>query len=54
MIHDWKMELYWRLPAFVQEAALDLYAGYLDKAYYGVGYDQWRRRFKEWQNLVAR
>ena len=38
MIHDWKMELYWRLPVFLQEAALYCYAGYLDKLYYGDGY----------------
>jgi phenylacetate-CoA ligase len=49
MIHDWKMELYWRLPVFVQEAALDFYAGYLDKAYYGDGYEKWRRKYQEWQ-----
>jgi phenylacetate-CoA ligase len=49
MIHDWKMELYWRLPVFVQEAALHCYAGYLDKLYYGDGYERWRRQYQEWQ-----
>jgi phenylacetate-CoA ligase len=49
MIHDWKMELYWRLPVFVQEAALYFYAGYLDKLYYSDGYETWRRKYQEWQ-----
>ena len=26
MIQDWKMRLYWRLPVFLQEAALSFYA----------------------------
>ena len=43
------MELYWRLPVFVQEAALSFYAGYLDKAYYGDGYEDWRQKFETWQ-----
>ena len=49
MIHDWKMELYWRLPVSLQEAALCFYAGYLDKLYYGDGYSTWRGKFQEWQ-----
>jgi phenylacetate-CoA ligase len=49
VIHDWKMELYWRVPVFVQEAALSVYARYLEKAYYGEGYEEWRERFKSWQ-----
>lgn len=36
---DWRMELYWRLPVFLQEASLSLYAGYLDRLYYGPGYE---------------
>ena len=47
MIHDWKMEVYWRLPVFVQEAALAFYAGYLDKAYYGDGYQEWRSGIRD-------
>jgi phenylacetate-CoA ligase len=50
VIHDWKMELYWRLPVFVQEAALNFYAGYLDRAYYGGDYDDWRSRYEQWRN----
>jgi phenylacetate-CoA ligase len=49
MIYDWKMELYWRLPVLLQETALSLYGGHLDRVYYGPGYDEWRRGFKNWQ-----
>jgi phenylacetate-CoA ligase len=49
MIHDWKMEIYWRLPVLVQEAALDLYAAYLERCYYGDGYEDWQQKFKTWQ-----
>ena len=49
MIHDWKMEIYWRLPVFLQEAALSVYARRLDRLYYGSGYKEWRQRFKSWQ-----
>ncbi len=49
MIHDWKMELYWRLPVVLQEASLSLYAGHLDNLYYGDGYEGWRQNFKRWQ-----
>ena len=42
------MALYWRLPVFLQEAALGAYARYLDRLYYGDGYEEWRKRF---QNL---
>ena len=38
MSGDWRMELYWRLPVVLQETALSLYAGYLDRLYYGPGY----------------
>src|SRR5262245_4320602 len=50
MIYDWKMELYWRLPVFLQEAVLTNYARRLDKFYYGQPFEEWRRRFKSWQN----
>ena len=49
MIHDWKMELYWRLPIFLQEAALSLYARRLDRLYYGDGYEGWRQKFNGWR-----
>ena len=54
MIHDWKMEVYWRLPVFVQEAALTFYAGHLDKIYYGDGYEEWRRWYQRMAKLVSR
>ena len=50
------MEVYWRLPVFVQEAALALYAGYLDKVYYRDGYEEWRRRYqrcRSWSQAEA-
>jgi phenylacetate-CoA ligase len=40
MSADWKMALYWRLPVRLQEAALSLYAGYLDRQYYARGYGE--------------
>ncbi|MGH7847683.1 MAG: phenylacetate--CoA ligase family protein [Candidatus Binatia bacterium] len=43
------MEIYWRLPVFVQETALSLYAAHLEKLYYGDGYAEWREKFKRWQ-----
>lgn len=49
MIHDWKMEIYWCLPVFIQEAALNLYATHLERRYYGDGYEDWRQKFKKWQ-----
>jgi phenylacetate-CoA ligase len=48
MIYDWKMELYWKLPVLLQEAALCAYAGYLDKLYYGNDYADWRQKFAGW------
>jgi phenylacetate-coenzyme A ligase PaaK-like adenylate-forming protein len=49
MIHDWKMEIYWRLPVFLQEAALGIYAGRLERLYYGPDYKGWYERFKSWK-----
>ena len=49
MIHDWKMEVYWRLPVFVQEAALTAYAAHLESLYYGHGYEEWREKIKKSQ-----
>ncbi|MFQ5852773.1 MAG: phenylacetate--CoA ligase family protein [Candidatus Binatia bacterium] len=54
MIHDWKMGLYWRLPVFLQEAALSLYARRLDRLYYGDGYEGWREKFDEWRSWSRR
>jgi phenylacetate-CoA ligase len=50
MIYDWKMELYWRLPVRLQEAALSLYARRLDKLYYGPPFEEWRRCFTNWRS----
>ncbi len=49
MIDDWKMEIYWRLPVYLQETALSLYARRLDQLYYGDGYQKWRRQFEQWK-----
>lgn len=49
MIYDWKMELYWRLPVFAQEAAIAVYAGHLNRLYYGNDYEHWREKFTEWR-----
>ncbi|MGH7828202.1 MAG: phenylacetate--CoA ligase family protein [Candidatus Binatia bacterium] len=53
MIHDWKMALYWRLPIFFQETFLSLYAGYLDRLYYGPAYKESRREFEKLQASSA-
>ena len=53
MIYDWKMELYWRLPVFLQEAGLGIYAGRLERIYYGPGYEEWYERFKIWKAWSA-
>lgn len=50
MAHDWKMELYWRLPVRLQEASLSLYARYLDKMYYGPFYKKYKEEIKEWKS----
>ncbi len=49
---DWKMEAYWRLPLVLQEAALNFYAGRLQKLYYGPGFEEWRQRLLEWRSLT--
>ena len=53
MSGDWRMELYWRLPVFLQERALSLYAGYLDRLYYGRGYEEALAIFEELQTASA-
>jgi phenylacetate-CoA ligase len=55
MIYDWKMELYWRLPIRVQEAALSLYARYLNRHYYTPDlYDSWRQQYQCWQTTWSK
>jgi phenylacetate-CoA ligase len=49
MLDQQKMALYWRLPVFLQEAALSAYARYLDGRYYGEGYQAWLQRFQAWR-----
>ena len=50
MIQDWKMRLYWRLPVFLQEAALSFYAARHEQINHGPGYQEWRQRFHSWQS----
>jgi phenylacetate-CoA ligase len=46
---DWKLEVYWRSPVFLQEWALNLYAAHLEKHYYGGDYEDWRNLLTLWQ-----
>jgi phenylacetate-CoA ligase len=50
---DWKMEVYWRLPVRLQEAALAAYARKLDRAYYSPAFEEWRARFQTWKTWSA-
>ena len=50
---DWKMQAYWRLPIVLQETALNLYAGRLQKLYYGPGFEEWRQRLLEWRSWTC-
>jgi phenylacetate-CoA ligase len=43
------MELYWRMPVCLQEAALSLYARYLEKIYYGTTYKEWKQWLQDWK-----
>ena len=57
MIYDRKMDVYWRSPVCVQEAALSLYARRLDRLYYGTGYEELQKPFGNWpvsEGLCAR
>jgi len=47
---DWKMEVYWRLPVYLQEKMLALYARKLDQLYFGAGYDEAVAHCKQMQN----
>jgi phenylacetate-CoA ligase len=53
MTDDWRMELYYRLPICLQETALGLYAGYLDRLYYGRGYEDAVQQFTRLQAASA-
>lgn len=48
---DWKMELYWRLPVFLQEAGLSLYARHLDRLYHSGEYHFWFEEFKRYKDM---
>jgi phenylacetate-CoA ligase len=50
MIHDWKMQIYWTLPVFLQEIAVSMRARQLERLYFGPGYKEWRQRFDCWQS----
>ena len=50
---DWKMELYWRLPIRIQEAALAGYARKLDRVYYSPAFEMWNTHFKTWNAWSA-
>lgn len=50
MLHDWKMNLYWCMPVRLQEAALGIYAKYLDRVYYGPKYQEWREWALNWRS----
>jgi phenylacetate-CoA ligase len=52
-IYDRKMELYWRLPVWVQEAVLGAYAVYLDRCYYPRDYESWLVRLGKQQRWSA-
>ena len=50
---DWRMEIYSRLPVYLQETALSVYAGYLERLYYGPGYQDALREFTRLQAASA-
>jgi phenylacetate-CoA ligase len=50
MKSDWKMALYWRLPVTLQEFALGMYAGRLDRTYYGPEFRRWKMMVEDWQS----
>ncbi len=50
MIHDWKMELYWKMPVRLQETILSLYARHLERIYYGPGYRESKEYNVGWKN----
>jgi phenylacetate-CoA ligase len=49
MVYDWKMELYWRLPVFLQEMMLSAYSVRLNQLYYGGDFRKWCKRLQDWQ-----
>jgi phenylacetate-CoA ligase len=48
MIHDWKIQIYWRLPVFLQEIAVSIGARRTESLYFGPGYVEWRKQFNSW------
>jgi phenylacetate-CoA ligase len=44
------MELYWRLPVFVQELIISIYASRLEKINFGPSYREWCSRLHGWQS----
>ena len=57
MLHDWKMELYWRMPVHIQEFALYLFARRMDKRYYRHEYEeykQWLMGWKSWSRSYVK
>jgi phenylacetate-CoA ligase len=50
MKSEWKMALYWRLPISVQEFALGVYAGRLDRLYYGAEFERWKEMVVHWKS----
>ncbi|HET7008080.1 MAG TPA: hypothetical protein VFK65_21445 [Candidatus Binatia bacterium] len=53
MSADWKIKLYHRLPVVLQESALWVYAGYLNRLYYGRGFAAARSQFATLQHSAA-
>jgi phenylacetate-CoA ligase len=43
------MEAYWRLPVWIQELGLSLYARRLDGLYHGPNFEKWLRIYREWE-----
>jgi phenylacetate-CoA ligase len=54
MTYDLKMEIYWRLPVFLQQAALQVYARDLDGLYYAPGFQEWQRLGQSWRSWSPR
>jgi phenylacetate-CoA ligase len=49
MADGWQMEMYWRMPIALQEAALSLYARRLQRLYYGPGFKEAYEQFRTMQ-----
>lgn len=46
---DLMTKLYWKLPVFIQEEALSIYARYLTLYYYGKMYEKWKCKVEKWR-----